>query len=672
MRIRQLKINVATTDGNYGTSLEFPDGLVIVWADNSMGKSTCARAIIVALGMEAMLTTSQQELPLPPAMTMRLDSGFGEHAVLESEVLLEIENQQGERIVVQRTVKGSRDKNLITVHRGPALTSGGTFETADYFVNRGGSATRDAGFHHYLASFLGWELPTVQTYDGNQVPLYLQCILPFVMTEQTRGWSTIMPPVPTQFRIKDPHRRAIEFLLGMDAHRIALLRQELQLRKTQVETRWSNQIKRVRDLASEVGGIAQALPKTPVTSWPPEIRPSVAVPEGDQWIALGERVLRQEARYRELVELEIPRVAEIAESAQRELSTAEAALQARQALLSRLLEALESEEQEILRVRERLEVIEEDIKRNKDSKTLRSLGSRKESAVDHGACPVCHQAIADSLVPLAAGQGVMTLDENLEFLAEQRRTFAGVLAQSERIADARQMQVRATREEVGRMRDRVRHLRQTLFADGRVPSEAAIYERVDLDNQIKQDRRRLDLITEAIELFSGLAGDWKDIQERLVSLPSDDLTEDDRRKLGKWATSLREQLREYGFRSLNPSQIELSPYSYRPEHEGFDLQTTISASDLIRTIWAYLSGLLEVSRIESTNHPGCIVFDEPRQQSTRDVSFGALLKRAAVAGEYGQQIIFFTSEERGRLDGLLKGLPHTMRDVHGRVIKKFR
>ena len=203
-----------------------------------------------------------------------------------------------------------------------------------------------------------------------------------------------------------------------------------------------------------------------------------------------------------------------------------------------------------------------------------------------------------------------------------------------------------------------------------MPSVAAVYERVELQSHIKQDERLLELSTEAMGAFIGLAGDWKSLQEELASLPSDDLSELDQRKLDRWSSSLRAQLGEYGFRSLNATQIVLSPYTYRPEYEGFDLQTTISASDLIRTIWAYLSGLLEVGRVETTNHPGFLVFDEPRQQSTRDVSFVALLKRAAMSAEFKQQVIFFTSEERVRLKGHLNGLAHTLHEIDGRVIKQ--
>ena len=102
MRLRQLRINVGTSDGLYGTTLNFPDGLVVIRAENSMGKSTCARSILVALGMEAMLTTSQQDLPLTPAMMVKLEGVTGPHTVLESEIWLEIENDSGKRVTVQR------------------------------------------------------------------------------------------------------------------------------------------------------------------------------------------------------------------------------------------------------------------------------------------------------------------------------------------------------------------------------------------------------------------------------------------------------------------------------------------------------------------------------------------------------------------------------------------
>lgn len=672
MRLRQLQINITTVDGPYGVTLPFPDGLVVIWADNSMGKSTCARAIIVALGMEAMLTTSQQELPLPPAMTAKLDGGSGhDSAVLESEIWLELQNSSGRRIAVQRTVKGERNKNLITVHHGPSLTAPGTYTTTDYFVNRSGGATRSSGFHLFLASFLNWDLPIVQTYEGNEVPLYLQCIFPFFMTEQTRGWSSLQPPVPTHFRIRDVYKRAVEFLLGMDAHRIALARQELQLRKSRLETRWSAQVRKLKEIAAAVGGIAQALPGVPTSIWPPQIIPYVNVPEQAIWVGLTERIKLREKRKQDLEAESIPEVSNSAESVKRELMDTESAIVDQQAVLSRLLEVLTAEEEELGRVRARLEAIKEDISRNKDARTLRGLGSQQGLHLDDGVCPVCHQDVADSLVPLAPGQTVMSLDENIQFLVEQSRTFEGVMEQSRRVVSARRLQIQAIRTELGRLRERVRYMRQTLVSDNRSPSVAAVFERVELERDLKQDIRFEELFNDAVIGFANLANEWESIQNGVNELPKEDLSEADHEKLRLWGRSIREQLGTYGFGSLSASEIELSPFTYRPELEGFELQTTISASDLIRTIWAYQSGMLEVSREVMTNHPGLLVFDEPRQQSTRDVSFAALLDRASSARRYDQQVIFFTSEERSRLREHLTDIEHTLREIDGRVIKKI-
>ncbi|MEL7263602.1 MAG: hypothetical protein AAFP69_02160, partial [Planctomycetota bacterium] len=172
MRLRLLRLQVSTVQGNCSASIEFDDGLVIVRADNSLGKSTCFTSILIALGMEAMLTTSQSELPLTPAVLEKLEMADGWQDVIESSVYLEIENAQKDRITTFRQLRGERDKNLIGVWYGPALSDPGEYEFRDFFVNRAGGATHEAGFHRELARFLGWELPQVPTFDGNESPLY--------------------------------------------------------------------------------------------------------------------------------------------------------------------------------------------------------------------------------------------------------------------------------------------------------------------------------------------------------------------------------------------------------------------------------------------------------------------------------------------------------------------
>jgi hypothetical protein len=465
-------------------------------------------------------------------------------------------------------------------------------------------------------------------------------------------------------------------LLNLDAHRVALRRQEIIFEKTRLESEWTSRVAQLSDIAEAAAATIQALPRHPVTAWPPQVLPSFVVPSGQTWITLNDRITARESELSQLVEQEIPRVEEIASAAQEELEQAEQATRDRQTLLSRLLDALESEQQEVARVEQRLAAIDEDVQRNKDIRTLRQLGSRQGSSVDAGSCPICHQTIQDTLVPLAAGQAVMTLDENIEFLTEQRRTFEVVLVNARRVADARTTQARTVNQELQSLRDTVRTLRQTLNSDGRLPSMAAIRTRMELENSIRKDQQFAEQFTRVLAHFGPIAEAWGKVQEELLALPKDDTTPADKEKIGAWTQSVRNQLTQYGFRSFQVNQVVVSPDTYRPEHEGFDLQasfalqTSISASDLIRTIWSYLNGLLELARTEKTNHPGCIMFDEPRQQSTRDVSFAELLRRASAARDSKQQVIFFTSENLQRLRTQLSELPHTLNAIEGRVIKK--
>lgn len=674
MRLRQLKLRLQTADGPYGATIDFPDGLVVVWADNSMGKSTCVKSILVALGLEAMLTTNQSELPLTPAVLTRLQGeGDREVAVTESEVYLEIENGKSERIVVQRTLKGSRDNHLVTVHSGPALTSPtGTYPATDYFVNRPGGASRERGFHHFLAGFLGWELPQVPNYDGTEVPLYLQYLFPYFVVEQTRGWSTIQPPVPTHLRVREPGKRAVEFILNLDARKIALRRQELLHERTVLETEWSGLRRQIQELASRDSAEVQNLSGRPTAVWPPEVPPSLMVSEGEKWIPLTERAAARQGKLTQLVSEEIPKVQEIASTAAQELADAERTLRMREAFLARLLEASAMEEAELESLRRRIRAIEEDLKRNQDVETLRSLGSTQLPSVTDGTCPVCHQSMKDTLVPVPDVQAVMSVKENIEFLKDQRKTFQLVLSNAERVAETRQHQLEARRLEANDLRERIRALRQTLVMDGRMPSVAAIRERFQLEMVIRRDNELAEAFTKRLDEFKQLATRWQKNQAELSGLPAGDTTAEDRGKIDAWSKVFREQLTQYGFRSIAVTQTSVSPDTYRPEHDGWelDLQTSISASDLIRTIWSYLHGMLEVARSNATNHPGFLLFDEPRQQSTRDVSFAELLKRASTAARFNQQVIFFTSEKIAVLKGHLGGLPHRFIEFEGRVLRK--
>src|SRR5439155_24379176 len=145
------------------------------------------------------------------------------------EVSMQIQNGKGEILSLTRSVKGERDKHLIRTWAGPLLTNpAGQYEEKDYFVRQPGGAKREAGFHHRLASLLGWELPQVARYDGSDVPLYLECIFQLMIVEQKRGWSAIQARMPLHYRIREVGKRAVEFVMALDANVIVQQREALR------------------------------------------------------------------------------------------------------------------------------------------------------------------------------------------------------------------------------------------------------------------------------------------------------------------------------------------------------------------------------------------------------------------------------------------------------------
>jgi hypothetical protein len=224
------------------------------------------------------------------------------------------------------------------------------------------------------------------------------------------------------------------------------------------------------------------------------------------------------------------------------------------------------------------------------------------------------------------------------------------------------------KSQISDLRSEIRSLKTTLTSPNNTPSYSYFEERVRLAEKIRLMKIIRDQFDVSLGSFSVLAEQWQENQSNLSQLPRGIFSDNDEAKLKMLERSFREQLQEYGFTSISPLEIDISNNSYFPEYEGFDLQFDLSASDYIRVFWAYLLGLLEVSRNHETNHLGLLVLDEPRQQSARETSIQAFLQRASQAQEYGQQVIIATSESREVLEQYLGTIPHTYKRFDGRII----
>ena len=670
LRLRQLKLRIVTSDGLYGVTIPFEDGLVIIRADNSTGKSTCIQAIIYALGLERMLGPSS-DVPLPHVMTEYIEDDGAELHVLESDVFLEICNERGEVMTIQRTVKGERDRRLISTWDGSLLSNPtGQYQQRDLFVRDPGAATHPYGFHHHLASFIGWELPAVTKFDGSECSLYMETIFPLMIVEQKHGWGGIQSNLPTFFGIKEVAKRAIEFLAGLEAYELAVKRQRLSQEESNLKQKWKVLLAECEVGIRSIGGTINAPVADPTAEWPPEIVPHIGVFREGMWFSLQQAIRADKDLLAGLKSEDVPTVEQAADGASEELQEAKEILKEKQFLLSTLFEEVRAEKSQLETIDIRLEALEEDLRRNRDIDKLKKFGSVAGLDITSGTCPTCHQPVVDSLLPHEALEDPMSIDENITFINSQKFTFTRMRINTVRVLDAKEKQLISMRAETDEVRARIRALKQTLISDGRTPSTAAIYERILVEERIRLAEKIEEDFDLHLDRFSDLASEWKSIQERKSELPKKGLSQSDKDKLNRLQRSFIEQVKQYGLSSVKPDSLEISEDNYKPTLEGFNLGFDLSASDNIRTIWAYLQGLLELSRDVETNHLGLLILDEPRQQETAEFSFAEFLKRASGAARFRQQVIFATSETEANLREILIGVPHTCHRFAGKIIKR--
>jgi len=673
LQFRQLQLRAVTAKGVYGATLAFEKGLVVVRAGNSSGKSTCVQSIIYALGLEGMIS-KKHSVPLPHCMTERLEDRGTEIIVLESSVLLEIENQKGEVLSIQRPVKStSRDTHLVSTWDGPALTSpSNTYLQRDYFVRYEGAAQRERGFHHRLASFLGWELPDVPHYDESTGPLYLECIFPLAMIEQKHGWSGIQASIPVHYGIREVGKRSTEFLLALDAYKNSIARQELNDVKENIKRDWQVIFNGCQNLARAAGGVLQGLAAEPTTDWPRGVSPQIVFFGGVKWLSLTEELAEKEEQLKNEQSEEIQLAGEAANQVKIALEKAYEALRTTELLANRLMQELGAERAQVDSIDQRLEALKEDLYRHKDVQRLQRLGSEEALEISKDICPTCHQAVTDSLLPQDKRQTIMSVEENLDFIEGQLRTFESMRADAERVQEAKRQQVNAFVSRADELRTEIRAHKTTLTSSSRLPSISALRQRMVVEDRITKLRSVEEDFRRALEQFRQASELWRITLEKIRALPSDDLSQNDKQKLSQLQDIVVDQLHKYEFSSVSPRSISISSETYKPIHEdGFDLGFDLSATDMIRLIWSYLVGLLELTRSRQTDHPGFLIFDEPRQHEMSPTSYAEFLRRVANSRDHNQQVIVTSSGQETSIKEILGNVPFQLIGFPGKILTRL-
>lgn len=554
---------------------------------------------------------------------------------------LEISNQN-ETVTILRTVKDlPRNDNLVTVIFGNYEDRyNPKVKTIDYFVHDANSAKGRLGFFRFLEDFLGLTLPNVLGYDGKEKKLYIQNIFAAIMIEQKRGWSDILSRVPN-FGIKDSKKKTIEYILKMDSIELSKTKAEIQENLKKKKEEWKDyyiEIKAyLRSLNLELLGITSEIDLIK------EERLGIFSKENSMNI---DEVLVDQKNKLDIISQSRYEKKYDNQSLNEELLSTMDEISKLKIKSQDFINQKNKEETEITKLLEGLENLENDIQNNKDINKIVKYGSEKNSNIYNGICPTCNQKIEDTLLNSQNQVIIMTPEENIKHLNNQKLLFESIIKQKRVLIKDIEQQIEIISNSIKKLNQLAISIKSDLFKLKDEYNEHVILEKLNLERSIDTLNEVQGKFNVIKAKFLELSSEYKELLARMNNLNKDEYSDQDLNKIKSLKNKFVTNLKNFGYRSIEPEQnISISTNTLLPEIMGYDLKFDSSASDHIRGIWAYTIALQEVSLEYEGNHPKLLLFDEPNQHSIIEKDMRAFLSKIKSLNRNVQTIVGFTMKD---------------------------
>ncbi|WP_299095536.1 hypothetical protein [uncultured Metabacillus sp.] len=649
LKINRLKIVVVTVDGNYGVDEIFDKKVTFIASnENTQGKSSCLEAIYYCLGLEELIG-GRKEKTLKPVFKKAVEYNGKEIAVIESNFYLEVENELGKVITINRSAnKPNVDSNLVTVYYGDIKQIEQTFvKSDDMYLHSPGSATNLKGFHYYLEEFLGWSLPLVPSYEDNDRKLYLQVVFSAMFIEQKRGWSNILATLPTYFKIKEPKKRVIEFLLGLDSLKNEKLRIKYKETENYITNLWTNKLKLINRELYEINCKLYGVPTSPKIL-EDELIKKVSIykinDEGKE-LKLGDYINNTKNKLNNYMQRNI-KIGEINDELQNDLIKLQSLVSKYESELASTQDELIFKEGSINSLLNSLDIINNDIINNKDILKLKKMGSSADWFTSDNQCPVCHQEISDSLLPQKVDYEFMSIEENIKHLESQKLLLEYGLNTNKQELKRAQETVAYYKNKILSLTKIIKSIVNDIYSNDEELSEKVIREKIMIENELDKLFKVEQEIYKLLKDIKDLSIKWRELMENKNSLPDDKYSINDRKIIKDLRNSFVNNLNSFGYKSIiDKSIIQIDENSLLPSSDGFNMTFDSSASDNIRAIWAFTLALMKTSNQFGGNHSNLLIFDEPDQQSIITNDMKNFFKNIIDSQEKCQVIIGITIKD---------------------------
>lgn len=670
--INRLILKVGTADGPYGLDITLSKGLFILRVENSHGKSTCINSIAYALGMEMALGQTTSKPPFPPSLLKSIqDENGAEKLVISSYVMLEISNDQGQTCTLKRDILGADADSIITIYQSDIESISG--DGKSYFLHKEGDTTRNLGFYNWLADFFHWDIPLVPNSNGKESPLYPALLFPLYFIEQKKGWGSIQATTPFHFQIPQAKKRAFEFIMDLDVNEIVKKKARNKKQVDETQQKWKLAYIKLENLAIRIGGMASGVKDSPTAKFD-SFKLDILLEYKEKWQSLSSVLSGCRSELIQHVKISQPEATNLNSENQRKLvREIISALRQKEDKYDALSDELSFIKNQVGATQLRLESLVDDKRKYEDLRKVKTFQVLNDLPVLNNECPTCGREYSDHSIELECSDELMTLEESLDFIKSQITTFKSVLHSYNIQQEIKTIELINLEKEIDRHGDDIARLRKEVNSETNVFDEEFLRKKISLENIIKEYEEALISIANFRSEFDIIHTRHHELMKLRRGFPEHGFSVNDNKKFNSLQTEVIKFLSEFGFSSFDPELLKISRDNYLPTREGFDLGFDTSASDGIRVIWSYLISLFSLREKFLTNHPGFLVFDEPRQQEANKLSFAGLLRGASHTSSSGQ-IIFATSEEEDTLKEALDGCDYTLLSfspAKGKILRKL-
>ncbi len=634
LELIDLSIIVNTFENKtFKAKIPFSKGLNVIRADNTSGKSTCVNAIAFALGLESILGPLKKK-PFPRSLydVINLNKKSSiTYNVSASKVILTLKNNNSKIAKLTRSIKDPN--NFITVEVDNIVQ--------DYFLKSSGtlgSAKSELGFHNWLERFMNWELPLVPNLTGSTIKLYLEAVFPLFFIEQKRGWSEIQANVPVNFGIKSVKKTALEYVLNISNFENENKINHYKSLLENYEEQWSFNVKSIESLCdsydfsySEIYSIS-----------------SQVFPIKYYIFGVNAKISLQDAKLS--LEAQLSNI--LTENTNVDFNSE---MLAQRNVLRGLIDdigELENKKDQLKIVlhesKNKLKILNSDLEKYKQLELLTRLGSKNNMGFSLDECPICHSELSDFLhiSHKKSKSSPMTLEQNILFIKDQYIFMNNIISKHssqilelENIINTKNI---ILKQEEGKF-NKLESDYSELFGD----IHHNIRKKIEIENKVEKINQFIEKVEGYESNLKHLQIKWTTTNSAYMILKQKIETSNSIKTINTLEEIMKNNLDLFGFSESSVDEISISQSTLRPEHNGYDIIAETSASDYIRTIWAYTLALLELGANNelNVNHCGFVVFDEPRQHEARTQSLFDLIKHTSEIFANQGQAIFTTSFE---------------------------